>query len=80
VTITGAGLMDTGADTMGAGLMGAIGAGPMDITGAGLWAIITGLDTGVASMTLGLGTGDARPTPMRAKFELSSSSGHGLNV
>jgi len=67
----GAGLKGTGADVMGAGLI-VIGAG------TGLWAIITGLDIDVASMTLGLGSGDARPTPMRAKFELSSSSGQGF--
>jgi len=68
---------------MGAGLgFGAI----VIIMGAGLGlgaiVIITGLavDGGAASMTLGLGLGDASPTPIRAKFDVSISSGAGCKV
>jgi len=71
--LTGAGPMDTG--LTGAGAIGALlmGAGPMDtITGLGA--------AGVASITLGLGFGAARPTPIIAKLESSISSGHGFNV
>jgi hypothetical protein len=49
----------------------------------GLGAIITGIaeEAGDASMTLGgAGLGDASPTPIRAKFELSNSRGHGFRV
>jgi len=80
-------------DIIGAGvgpmdIIGA-GAGPMDIIGAGAIAIGAGLcdtitgaaaDAGVASITLGLGLGAARPTPIIAKFESSISRGHGFNV
>jgi len=59
-----------------------MGAGPMDTMGAGPMDTITGLDAdaGVASITLGLGFGAARPTPIIAKLESSISSGHGFNV
>lgn len=77
----GAGLAGTtGARFTGAGLAGTTGA---RFTGAGLRVItITGVaaDAGVASMTLGLGFGAARPTPIIAKFESSISRGHGFNV
>ena len=48
--------------------------------GAGL--IITGSadEAGEASITLGLGLGEARPTPINAKFESSSSRGQGFSV
>jgi hypothetical protein len=78
VIIMGAGL----ADTMGAGLVVIImGAGAIT-TGAGLCDTITGAaaDAGVASITLGLGLGAARPTPIIAKFESSISRGHGFNL
>jgi hypothetical protein len=41
--------------------------------------IITGLamDAGVASITLGLGWGDARPAPIKARFESSIVTGAG---
>jgi len=59
------------------------GAGDAIITGAGAGdAIITGIaeEAGDASITLGMGLGDASPTPIMAKFELSTSTGHGFRV
>ena len=46
--------------------------------GPGAIIIMTGLadEAGEASMTLGLGFGEARPTPITAKLESSSSRGH----
>jgi hypothetical protein len=52
------------------------------VGGAGADSIITGIaeEAGDASITLGMGLGDASPTPIRAKFELSISIGHGFRV
>jgi hypothetical protein len=68
----GPGLIDMG-DGPGPGLIE---------TGDGPGAIITGfaIGAGVASITLVLGFGDARPTPIRARFESSSSSGQASSV
>ena len=66
-------IMDTGD---GPGAI-AIGEGP-----GAAGDIITGIadEAGDASITLDVGLGDASPTPIRARFELSISIGHGSRV
>jgi hypothetical protein len=77
--------------TMGAGLIETgVGAGPGTGMGEGIGGTITGgvviiatvfgAGAGLASITLGLGFCDARPTPISIRFESSSSSGHGWRL
>jgi hypothetical protein len=63
----------------GGGIWGVCGI----IIGCGTWgdmmATVFGA-AGVASITLGSGTRDSSPTPIRARFESSNSRGHGWRV